>query len=84
MRAKDTNMENWSYLSEDEPFQEHTFACNGPEALCTYFPVGYVPELHYDMYDVAILVKPSDALAKMEHVSINFHMAWVNPEYTAY
>ena len=58
--------------------------CEGADELCTYFPVGYVPELHYEMYDVAVQIKPSEQLAKLENTSVNFHIAWVNPEYTSF
>ena len=43
-----------------------------------------MPELHYEMYDVAIQVRPNDALAKLDKTSVNFHMAWVNPSYTSF
>ena len=36
------------------------------------------------MYDVAILVKPSAEMNKLERTSVNFHIAYVNPDFTAY
>lgn len=79
MRAKNRNEEEWNYLNPDEPYQKIGFSCDGASELCTYFPVGFVPEIHYEMYDVAIQVKPTDVLAKLNDTSIDFHMAWVNP-----
>lgn len=84
MRAKNSDDEEWNYLNPEEPFKKHDFACDGADELCSYWPVGYVAELNYEMYDVAIQLKPSAELAKLEKTSINFHMAWVNPAYTAY
>ena len=34
------------------------------------------------MYDVAVEVLPSEALASQEGISINFHIAYVNPSFT--
>ena len=36
------------------------------------------------MYDVAIIIKPGSELSKVENTSINFHMAYINPEFTMY
>ena len=36
------------------------------------------------MYDVAIIVNPDQALSKMEHLSIDFHIGYINPEFTMY
>lgn len=36
------------------------------------------------MYDVAIMVKPSAEMAKLDNISVNFHIAYINPDYTAY
>ena len=46
--------------------------------------MGFLPLIEYDMYDVAILVRPSDQLQQMERTSVNFHIAYVNPAYTKY
>ena len=34
------------------------------------------------MYDVAVEVLPSETLAAQEDISINFHIAYVNPSFT--
>ena len=60
------------------------FFCDGANELCTYFPVGYMPELDYEMYDVAIQVKPSAQLQALENTSVNFHVAYVNAAFTSY
>ena len=62
MRAKDSLDEEWQYLNPDEPFQTITFYCDGANELCTYFRVGSIPELKYEMYDVAVQVRPNDGL----------------------
>ena len=36
------------------------------------------------MYDVAILMDPDETLANLEHTSVDFHIAWVNPQYTKF
>jgi len=84
MRAKNADDEIWNYLNPDEPFQDISFTCDGASELCTYFPVGYIPEINYEMYDVAVQVKPNDQLVGLEQTSVNFHIAWVSPEFTAY
>ena len=84
MRGKDSDSQIWEYLNPDAEFQSHSFYCDGADQLCTYFPVGFIPRIEYSMYDVAILVKPSDPLLALKNTSINFHIAYMNPEYTAY
>ena len=36
------------------------------------------------MYDVAVEVFPDETLAAMEDISINFHIAYVDPSFTQY
>ena len=84
IRGKNADDEVWEILNPDAPFQDVRFFCDGASELCTYFPVGYVPELKYQMYDVAIEVLPDSKLAVREHTSINFHIAWVNSQYTIF
>jgi len=62
MRGKNSDSEYWDYLNPDEPYQDHKFSCDGADQLCTYFPVGFLPIIEYDMYDVAIMVKPDSAM----------------------
>ena len=84
MRGKNSDSEIWEYLNPEEPYQKHKFYCDGLDELCTYFPVGFIPEIEYEMYDVAVSVKPSEQLMSLQNTSINFHIAYVNPEYTNY
>jgi len=84
MRGKNSKDEYWNYLNEDEPYQTHTFNCDGADELCTYWPVGFLPIIEYDMYDVAILVKPNAQMTELERTSVNFHIAYVNPAFTSY
>ena len=56
--------------------------CGSRSEICSFFSVGYVPEITYEMYDIAVQVKPSAEMLAMEETSIAFHMAYVNPEYT--
>ena len=36
------------------------------------------------MYDVAILINADDKLVEAKDISINFHIAYVNPDFTTY
>ena len=65
MRAKNMHEELWTYLNPQEEYYSIKFDCDGASELCTYFPVGFLPELDYEMYDVAIEVAPNDQLRKM-------------------
>ena len=78
--------ENWTYLQDEENIKKHhiKFHCNGASELCKYFPAGFLPEVKYEMYDVAVVVTPSDALNELKSTSINFHIAYMNPEFTTY
>ena len=84
MRAKDSLDEEWQYLNPDEPYQTIKFYCDGANELCSYFRVGSIPELKYEMYDVAVQVKPNDELMALKNTSINFHIAYVNKTYTVF
>ena len=57
IRGKNRDDEEWNYLNDDTDEPEFTrvrFTCDGLSELCTYFPVGYVAQLDYEMYDVAV------------------------------
>lgn len=75
IRAKMMEDENWIYLNEFESFTTQKVTCDGESDLCgRAFSTGYLPELEYEMYDVAIEVKHEMKLDNLKHVSINFHM----------
>ena len=52
--------------------------------LCTYFPVGFVPFIQHEMYDVMIEVPPlvGDALDELNWVHVDFHVAYFSEAYT--
>ena len=54
MRAKMERDEEWYYLNPNETFQSQQVKCNGEDDLCVYFSVGFLPEIEYEVYDVAI------------------------------
>ena len=86
-RGKNSDQEQWTYITDEEEgvtVHEIEFYCDGASELCKYFPAGFLPELTFEMYDVAIEVTPSDALSKLHNTSINFHIAYMNPEFTMY
>ena len=56
--------------------------CKQEHELCNYFPVGYVPVLEYDMYDVGVQIEPSYELDQLTDTHINFHIAYFNPKFT--
>lgn len=85
MRAKNSADEEWNYLNEDEPFQSFSFKCDSLDSeLCTYFPVGFVAQLDYEVYDVAVEVLPDEIFKAMDDISVNFHIAYVNPQFTLF
>lgn len=84
MRGKNTDDEIWTDLNPDAEFHRVKFECDGANELCTYFPVGFLPEIEYDMYDVAVVVEKKKDLKTLENTYVNFHIAWVNPDFTAY
>lgn len=67
-----------------DSFSTHEFKCEGASELCTYFPVGVIPDINYEMYDVAVMVVPSAELNALTATSIDFHIAYMNPEFTEY
>ena len=85
MRAKNSDEEEWTYLNKDEPFQSYSFKCDQLETeLCTYFPVGFEPQLDFEMYDVSVEVLPDENLKSTDDISINFHVAYVARKYTLF
>ena len=52
--------------------------------LCTYFPVGFVPFIQYDMYDVMIEIPPMNGQTYdlMKWVHVDFHVAYFTEAYT--
>ena len=56
MRGKNFEDETWTALEDDAFTLMNTvhIECKREGELCNYFPVGYVPALDYDMYDVAV------------------------------
>lgn len=81
IRGKNEEDQEWT-LHTPKSTQSVKAECREGHHLCTYFPVGYVPFLKLDTYDVAILIKPTDTLNHLEATSIDFHIAYFNPEFT--
>ena len=52
VRAKDSDEEEWHYYQGSSNVVETN--CAEGHDLCAYFPVGFVPWLKYEMYDVMI------------------------------
>ena len=59
-----------------------TAECESKHDICTYFPVGFVPFIKFNMYDVAIEILPSDSLTAFKEARVDFHIAYFNPSYT--
>lgn len=72
----------WNFLNPDAEYQRIEFDCDDTSELCTYFTVGFMPELDYEMYDIAVQVKIGEA--GIGAASINFHVAYVDPSFTKY
>ena len=63
VRGKDSDQFEWTYL---EPATNVVkTSCKANHDICTYFPVGFIPFIEYDMYDVAIEILPSDSLSEL-------------------
>jgi len=84
MRGKMSDDEEWNDLSPGGLINEVEVTCDPAYKLCSYFPVGYLTHLQYDMYDVAVTIENQEDLVFLEDTHINFHMAYFNPEYTFY
>ena len=46
--------------------------------------MGFVAEIDFEMYDIAVQVKPSEQLSRLENTSINFHIAYVDTTFTQF
>lgn len=82
MRAKNMDQQYWNLLNPEAEFNKIEFDCDGSSELCTYFPVGLMPELDYEMYDIAVQVRIGEE--GIGNASINFHVAYVDPSFTKY
>ena len=81
VRGKNSETESWTTHT---PRAEVTLkaVCNKDDHLCTYFPAGFIPFIKYEMYDVAIVVHPTETLDSLAATSIDFHIAYFNEEFT--
>ena len=82
VRGKKADAEEWHYFEASH--NTVVTQCDGSYDLCTYFPVGFVAFLDFDMYDVMIEIPPlnDDMLDKLNWVNVDFHLAYLSPEYT--
>ena len=80
MRGKDYDSFEWTYLEKAE--NTVVTECENDDDICTYFPVGFVPFIKFNMYDVAIEILPSDSLSAFKEARVDFHIAYFNPNYT--
>ena len=81
VRGKNADDETWTaHTTKAEHIVEAT--CMEGKHLCTYFPVGYVPFINFDMYDVAVKIHPSKNLDELEATSIDFHIAYLDEQFT--
>ena len=81
VRGKNADDEEWTFHT---PRSEQVVQadCRGGQDLCTYFPVGYVPFIKFDMYDVSVVIQPSDTLDSLQATSIDFHIAYLSEKFT--
>ena len=66
-RSKKSKWEGWLYSTDDKTFNTGsvTAHCRDDQFLCTYFPVGYIPFIENDMYDVAIEILNPEELREI-------------------
>ena len=80
VRAKDSDSEQWTYMQQSNNVVKGK--CIDEHHICTYFPVGFVPFIEHDMYDVAVEILPSDSLDADQSLNIDFHIAYFNERFT--
>ena len=81
VRGKNKGTEEWT---SHTPRHEVSLkaVCNKDDHLCTYFPAGFVPFIQYTMYDVAIVIHPTETLDSLAATSLDFHIAYFNEQFT--
>ena len=84
VRGKKADAEEWHYFEASQ--NTVVTQCDGSYDLCTYFPVGFVAFLDFEMYDVMIEIPPLNEedgmLDKLNWVNVDFHVAYLSPGYT--
>ena len=77
VRGKNKGVEEWT---SHTPRHEVSLkaVCSKDDHLCTYFPAGFVPFIQYTMYDVAIVIHPTETLDSLAATSLDFHIAYFN------
>ena len=80
VRGKASDEEEWYYMNSSTNTVKTK--CKEGHDLCTYFPVGFVPFIEYDMYDVMIVISPSEILESLTSIDIDFHIAYLHPKFT--
>ena len=79
-RGKNLDEFEWSYLETATNVVKTT--CKEGRDICTYFPVGFIPFIEFEMYDVGIELLPSESLSALHQVHVDFHIAYFNPAFT--
>ena len=80
MRSKNSDEQNWKYLKSSTNTVKTE--CVKNYDICTYFPVGFVPFIEKDMYDIMIEISDSTSAGLSEEMILDFHVAYVTLAYT--
>ena len=80
MRSKNSYEQDWKYL--DPSTNTVKTECAKNYDICTYFPVGFVPFIEKDMYDIMIEIPDSTSAGISEEMILDFHVAYVTLAYT--
>ena len=64
IRGKDADKEEWNYFENSD--NTVRTKCSKVHDICAYFPVGFVPFLEFDMYDVMVEIQPSNGLTRQD------------------
>ena len=76
IRAKKTADEEWNHWPSLDGNTSVT--CEDGKDFCSWFLVSKIEQLEYNMYDVAIEILDSPDLNLLEHIPINFRIAYVS------
>ena len=79
-RGKNLDEFEWTYLEPSTNVVKTT--CKEGMDICTHFPVGFIPFIQFEMYDVGIELLPSESLTAVHQAHIDFHIAYFNPAFT--
>ena len=87
MEARGYNEESeWVYINDHENLMDNivTVQCQDGVHLCAYFPVGYIPFLKYEKYDVLVSVDNHVDLRFMQDTELEFHAGYFSKDFLNY